>query len=211
MPIWCQRLPLTIRVPCKTEMERQQAHGLQSKPDCICRMPDVVTWNLLTAGSAQAAPLQSTALLTLHTSMARGPHQVLAGISHHGQLESLLRKICFHYCLTYLFMPPTCMGGPRILSRMLFFTPCLISSAGKEFWTILGSWHAASPILPAACSATHPTNISSSSDYYKPLVWIPWFSRHLHFLKLFSASRAPENLPHMLGGWWGTVGLCQGV
>lgn len=47
-------------------------------------------------------------------------------------LEKLLRKMCFHYCLTYLLIPPTWMGVPWILSKMLFLFPALSALLEKS-------------------------------------------------------------------------------
>lgn len=150
---------------------------------------------------------------TLHTSMARWPHQGLAGASHYGQLgespeEDVLllfpnllahtshldRKTVDPFQDVFFYSLPYQLCQKRVLNYSRILACCLTH--------------------PACCSQhhpAHPTNISPFRDHYKPLVWRPWFSRHLHLLKLFSASRAPENLPHMLGQWWGTVGFCQGV
>lgn len=85
------------------------------------------------------------------------------------------------------YLPP---GGED--SRSLpwcFFTPCLISPAGKELWAIPGAWHPTSSILPAARSSTQPTplihhppvNMTShlSGDSDAPATYVFWsFSNH---------------------------------
>lgn len=127
--------------------------------------------------------------------MARWPHQGLAGPSHHGELgESLTEDV--------LSLLPNLLAHTSHLDRKTmdpfqdaFFTSCLISSAGKEFWTIPGSWHAASPILPAARSTTqpippiyHPTvTITShlSGDHDSPGTYTFWsFSQHPGHLRI---------------------------
>lgn len=120
--------------------------------------------------------------------------------------------MCFHCHLTYLLIPPTWTGRPWILSRMLFLLLCLISSGGKEFWSIPGSWHVASPILPAARSTTQPippiyhppVTITShlSGDHDSPGTYTFWsfpqYPRHLRIC------------PECWVGWWGLWASAKG-
>lgn len=97
--------------------------------------------------------------------MARCPRQVLAGTSHQGQLGEALEKDVLSLLPNLLAHTSHLDGSTMDPFQDAFFIPCLISSAGKEFWTIPGSWHAASPILPAAHSTTQPT----PSIYHPPV------------------------------------------
>lgn len=85
------------------------------------------------------------------------PHQVLlAGTSHHRQLGESLEEDVLSLLFNLLAHTSHLDRRTMDLFQDAFFTPCLISFAGKEFWTIPGFWHAASPILPAAHSTTQP-------------------------------------------------------
>lgn len=125
--------------------------------------------------------------------MARWPHQGLAGASHYGQLgESPEEDVLL--LLPNLLAHTSHLDGKTVDPfQDAFFTPCLISSAKKEFWTIPGFWHVASPILPAARSTTQPIppiyhpsgTITShlSGDHDSPGTYTFWsFSQHPGYL-----------------------------
>lgn len=87
--------------------------------------------------------------------------------------ENLLRKVCFHHCLTYLTIPPSWRGGPQVLSMIQILSISLLAlKALLEKSSELPQEPGVPPhpsclLLPAPPSWLH---WYISFQYYKPLV-----------------------------------------